>query len=196
MCHNITIYNMTPFKWRMNPSDFHVKSPMTLSRGMSDVSRTLKCHPERFKRVLNFVFPQDQNKPAHDKTYSKTCATSEDSDQTAHPRSLIRVFADRICLLQSLDYTKKDKREMLSYWVDVQADLCSCAGSHCNSRQDTEMLLVHLSVQLTRGYIHIKCEMRRTKVELAPPKENVNFHKQRPNQVYRAPLQKHAYLNI
>ena len=28
--------------------------------------------------------------------------------------------------------------------------------------------------------------MRRTKVELAPANENVNFHKRRPNQVYRA----------
>ena len=26
---------------------------------------------------------------AHDKIYNKTCATSEDSDQSAHPRSLI-----------------------------------------------------------------------------------------------------------
>ena len=33
------------------------------------------------------------NGPAHDKTYNKTHAASEDSDQPAHPRSLIRVFA-------------------------------------------------------------------------------------------------------
>ena len=36
------------------------------------------------------------------KTYNKNCAASEDSDQPAHPRSLIRVFADGIygmCLL-------------------------------------------------------------------------------------------------
>ena len=38
--------------------------------------------------------------PAHGKTYNKTCAISEDSDQPAHPRSLIRVFAVRMCLLQ------------------------------------------------------------------------------------------------
>ena len=29
----------------------------------------------------------------HDKTYNKTCATSEDTDQPAHPRSIISVFA-------------------------------------------------------------------------------------------------------
>ena len=38
--------------------------------------------------------------PAHGKIYNKTCATSEDSDQTARMRSLISVFADRMCLLQ------------------------------------------------------------------------------------------------
>ena len=43
---------------------------------------------------------QKTHEPAHDKTYNKTSATSEDSDQPAHPRSLIRVFADRMCLLQ------------------------------------------------------------------------------------------------
>ena len=31
--------------------------------------------------------------PVHDKTYNKIRATSEDSDQPAHLRSLIRVFA-------------------------------------------------------------------------------------------------------
>ena len=40
------------------------------------------------------------NEPAHDKTYNN--ATSEDSDQTAHSRSLICVFADRMCLHYSL----------------------------------------------------------------------------------------------
>ena len=34
--------------------------------------------------------------PAHDKTYNMTLVTSEDSDQPAHTRSLIRVFADRM----------------------------------------------------------------------------------------------------
>ena len=57
------------------------------------------------------------------KNYNKTCATSEDSDQPGHLRSLIRVFADRMCLLQSPGYLKRDERVPLPYWVDVQADL-------------------------------------------------------------------------
>ena len=36
--------------------------------------------------------------PAHDQTYNKSSATSEDSDQTAHTRSLIWVFTGRMCV--------------------------------------------------------------------------------------------------
>ena len=43
---------------------------------------------------------------AHDKTYN-----------------LLRVFADRVCLLQHLN---RDQRRPLSYSVDVQADLSLC----------------------------------------------------------------------
>ena len=50
---------------------------------------------------------------AHDRNYNiynKTSATSKDSDQTAHSRSLIRVFADRMCFLQPPGYSKRGKR--------------------------------------------------------------------------------------
>ena len=53
------------------------------------------------------------------------CATREVSDQPAHPRSLIRFFAGHVPLSASR-LSKEDKREALSYWVDVQADLCIC----------------------------------------------------------------------
>ena len=71
--------------------------------------------------------------PAHDKTYNKTCTTSEDSDQTAHPRSLIRVFADRMCLVYPPGYPKRDEQKPLPYWVDVQANpsLCLLHRSYC-----------------------------------------------------------------
>ena len=36
------------------------------------------------------------------------------------------VFTDRMCFLQPLVYPKSDKREPLSYWVDVLADLSLC----------------------------------------------------------------------
>ena len=60
-----------------------------------------------------------KNEPVHDRTYNKTCATCEDSDQPAHPRSQISVFADRMCLLQSPGYPKKDKREPLPHLLSV-----------------------------------------------------------------------------
>ena len=65
---------------------------------------------------LSCLFAEYTYAPAHNKTYNKTCATSEDSDQTAHPRSLIRFFADCMCLSQPPGYPKRDKRELLPYW--------------------------------------------------------------------------------
>ena len=70
----------------------------------------------------------------HAKTYNKTCATSEDSDQPAHLHSLIRVFSDNMCLLQPPGYPKRDKQEPLSYWVDVQDDLSFCWSHRSDCR--------------------------------------------------------------
>ena len=50
--------------------------------------------------------------PPHDKTYKKACATSEDSDMPTHSRSLIRVFADRMCLLQPSGYPKSNNENL------------------------------------------------------------------------------------
>ena len=61
----------------------------------------------RVLRVNTIIF-----EPAPDKTYVKTCATSEDSDQPAHLHSLIRLFADGMCLLQPPLYPKREKQEL------------------------------------------------------------------------------------
>ena len=90
---------------------------------------------------------------AHGKTNNKTCATSEDSDQTARLRSLIRVFADRMCFLLSPGYPKRDKQESLLYWVGVQADLCWSHRSYCRfCRALTQCLLDYLKVVLFMGW--------------------------------------------
>ena len=68
--------------------------------------------------------------PLYDKTYHKTCATSEDSYQPAHLHSLIKFFADRTCFLQPPGYPKKDNENPLPYWVNAQADLCL----HCSHK--------------------------------------------------------------
>ena len=66
--------------------------------------------------------------PTHDKTYNRTCATSEDSDQTAYPCSLISIRWLHVHSTAS-SYPKRDKRQHLPSWVDVQADL-SLRWSH------------------------------------------------------------------
>ena len=76
--------------------------------------------PIGMKHALDYII-----EPAHDKTY-KTSATSEDSDQPEHPRSLIRVFTDCMCLLQPTGYPKSDTREPLPYWMDVKANISLC----------------------------------------------------------------------
>ena len=70
----------------------------------------------RFISFLNCLPHEDENIWASAwQTYMKTCATSKDSDQPAHSRSLIRVFADPMCLLQPQNYPKRDTREPLPY---------------------------------------------------------------------------------
>ena len=51
---------------------------------------------------------------------------SKDSDQPVRLRSLIRVFADRVHLLQPKGYSKRNEQKLLQYVVDVQADLSLC----------------------------------------------------------------------
>ena len=74
-----------------------------------------------------------ENVPENEPTHDRACATSEDTDQTAHPRSLIRDFPDRVRLLQPTNYSKRDILELLSYCIDVQADvrLWWLWGSYC-----------------------------------------------------------------
>ena len=65
--------------------------------------------------ILSFTCLLTVFEPAHDKTYKKTCATSEDSDQPVHVHSLISIFAGCTCLLQPQGYPKRDKQEYLPY---------------------------------------------------------------------------------
>ena len=62
--------------------------------------------------------------------------------RTCHTHSLIRVFADRMCLRQPPGYPKKDKREPIPYWVDVHVqidlNLCWLHISYCTGSQKSE----------------------------------------------------------
>ena len=57
-------------------------------------------------QVLNIL-----ENPQYDKTHKITCAPSEDSDQPAHVRSLIRCFAVRLENAQVLKATHKAHSE-------------------------------------------------------------------------------------
>ena len=62
--------------------------------------------------------------PPHDKTYKMACASSEDSDQSGHPPSLIRVFAVRVRKVWVLSYPLSTQQRLWSNcWADAQADL-------------------------------------------------------------------------
>ena len=86
---------------------------------------------------LNNTLPIPLCESAHDKTYNKICATSEVSDQPALTRSLIRVFADRMCRLQPPSCLKRYEREPLLHWK-YTADLSLCwlhrsYGKYCRA---------------------------------------------------------------
>ena len=63
------------------------------------------------------------NEPQREKTYLQTCAPNEDSNQTAHPRSLIRVFVIRMKKLCILGYPKMRPVKILTKMPNEQADL-------------------------------------------------------------------------
>ena len=71
-----------------------------------------KC---RLLKILPRVLSIKAYETMHDKTHNKTCGTSKDSDQPAHPRSLIRISADSMCLLLPPGCPKRDKQEPLPY---------------------------------------------------------------------------------
>ena len=45
------------------------------------------------------IFLRESNEPRHEISNNVVCATSKASDQSAHPRSLIRDFASRLTIL-------------------------------------------------------------------------------------------------
>ena len=62
---------------------------------------------------------------AYGKTYNKTWATSEDSDQPTHLRSLFSLRWSHVPSTASRQF-KRNKWESLPYWVDAQTDLSLC----------------------------------------------------------------------
>ena len=61
--------------------------------------------------------------PLHHKTYLRTCAPSEDSDQPVHSRSLIRIFTGHILDREGCKVSSCRQRRLWSDCADAQADL-------------------------------------------------------------------------
>ena len=89
---------------------YSLKAPRPVACNEYPQHRILWRNGENYPRIItkysSLISPMTDVlfEPALDKTNNKTCATGEDSDQPAHPRSLIRVFAGRMCLLQLPGY--------------------------------------------------------------------------------------------
>ena len=54
--------------------------------------------------LINIKMPYNINEPVLEISNNMVCATSKDSDQPAHTRSLIRAFASRLSILRLLSY--------------------------------------------------------------------------------------------
>ena len=79
------------------------------------------------------------------KTYSITCATSEDSDQLTHPR---------MCLSHPPSYLKRDKGVPMPFREDVQAELCLCSSHKsycrfCHPLAHSSVVLAVLAVMMS-----------------------------------------------
>ena len=83
------------------------------------------------------------------KPTKKTCAASEDADQPANPRSLIRAFADCRRLLQSPGYPKEGQMRTLD-------KLSRCTGCYESFLVTQALLLIyHALAQSSRFDISI-----------------------------------------
>ena len=90
---------------------------------------------KQYTHVSNY-----SNEPGHSIFYNILCALSDDSDQPAHMRRLIRVFAVRLTRLWVLGYPLDALRRLWSDCADAQADL-SLRWAHIHSWRSTVALL-------------------------------------------------------
>ena len=85
------------------------------------------------------LFSMTRYEPAHDKTYNKTCATSNDSGQPVYPPTMARVLvypsSDSLAALERTC----DQRRLWSDCADAQADL-SLRCPHKSYRRFCRML--------------------------------------------------------
>ena len=88
----------------------------------------LEGHASDLNSILSSTFylcakyghPWSTNEPRHEISNNVVCATSKDSDQPAHTRSLIRAFASRLNISWKLSYW------LNIIWSFICQDSCDC----------------------------------------------------------------------
>ena len=96
-------------------------------RGYSQIT---KWSLTRIGRCLNrFEYLQSTYGPQREKTYLLTCTSNDDSNQPAHPRSLIRIYVVRMMKLCIFCYPKCVHLRFWSNCANTQADL-NPLGAH------------------------------------------------------------------
>ena len=83
----------------------------------------LMIHRAKFSTRLIVTIKWGSDLPHSQKTYLQTWAPSEDSDQPAHSRSLIRIFTGRFLDSQVCNVSLCGQRKLWSDCADAQADL-------------------------------------------------------------------------
>ena len=91
------------------------------------------------------------NEPQHDKTNKMTCVPTEDSDQSRHQPSLIRVFAVRSVGSWGPKVSSCRQQRLWSDWVDAQADLSLCWArmSFCWFYREQAQIIIIMRVLTT-----------------------------------------------
>ena len=73
----------------------------------SDMIKSVISESKDYRRITALL-----NKSGHSNSYNCTFAPIEDSDQPAHPRSLNRVFAGHMKMVQALIYLQNAQRQL------------------------------------------------------------------------------------
>ena len=105
----------------------------------------------------------NEMEPLRQKTYLRTCAPSEDSDQPAHSRSLIRIFTWRILDNQGFKVSSCEQR---SDYTDPQANL-SLRWAHTS-----EGMVSHFVTQLIVTQLFLYW-LRWQLIQLCPPTQQM-----------------------
>ena len=83
-----------------------------------------------FMHNVKFCFSWKNYQTQRQKTYLRTCIPSEDSDQPAHSRSLIRIFTGSILDSQGCKVCSSGQRRLWSVRHDAQVLLSSSLGTY------------------------------------------------------------------